>query len=113
MILLPSVYAINETVALYDLTNISQADNLYTFVRYSNDLSDRYLMSGILIAGFLILFISMKSYGNKEALIASSFITTSIGVLFTMIDFVPFWLSTIMILGFILLFVLAMLRKDF
>ena len=113
LLILTSAYAVNESVMSYDLSNITQSANLYEFVKFTNDITGQTLMSGLLVAGFIILFISMKNYGNKEALLGSGFIISSITILFLWIDFVSTAIASFILIGFGLLFMLMLLRKDF
>lgn len=94
----------NITNAAYDLTNISTSNTLYDFVKYTNDLTGQYLMMGILVVGWGILFISMKNYGNNESIISSTFIIAVISILFSSIDFVPSWFLIAIVVSFALIF---------
>lgn len=69
---------------LYNLTNVSEANNLADIIIQTNNLSNG-LLAGIIILGlFLILFIVYKHHGTKEAMLISSFITTAVSI--------PLWL---------------------
>ena len=95
----------------YDLTNITSGGNILEFVRNVNDLTGQTFMSGMLLAGFVILYTSMRSTGNQDALIASSFIITVLAVFFRALDFIGNGILSAIIIGFIILFVVHMVGE--
>lgn len=103
---------VNATNNLYDLTNISTSKNLYEFVKYTNDLTGQYFVSGILIANFIITFIALKNYGNKEAMTTSSFITASLSILFSALDLIPNYITIIFVLIFGITFAFIYTRRE-
>ena len=91
---------VNSTTNLYDLTNFTVTNGLYDFIRAVNDLTGQVFMMTVLVAGFVILFISMKNSGTRESFMASSFIIGSLSILFAAIDFIPVLVSVVMVLIF-------------
>ena len=80
---------LNATSYPYDLTNITgETGNILEFVQNVNNLTGQYFMLGMLLAGFVILFVSMMYAGNKEALVASGFITTVMAIFFYALEFI-------------------------
>ena len=72
----------------YDLTNITGTGNILEFVQNVNNLTGQTFMLGMLLAGFVILFVSMMGSGVKESIVASGFITTVMAILFFAIEFI-------------------------
>ena len=97
----------------YDLTNITgESGNILEFVQNVNNLTDQTFMLGMLLVGFVILFVSMRESGNKEALVASSFITAVLGIFFFALEFISTGMLTIIILVFGGIFMWIALNKD-
>lgn len=102
----------NITNNLYDITNSTNSGNILEFVQVANDLTGQVFMMGILLVGFIILFVSMKDYGNQEALVASGFITTCLAVLFATLNFIGTSIMVIIIVAYGLLFTMTVLRNQ-
>ena len=98
--------------APYDLTNITGDGNILDFVRNVNDLTGQTFMTGILFAGFVILFTSMRFAGNKDALIASSFIITVLAIFFRALEFIDNGKLIIIIVAFLLIFTISLVTKQ-
>jgi len=60
--------AINATGgdAPYDLTNVTSVDNILEFVQAVNDLTGQYFMLGMLLAGFVIMFVTTNNGEPKD-----------------------------------------------
>lgn len=102
-------------VVPYNLVNITSGGNILDFVRNVNNLVDGAFMFGMLIAGFIILLVSMMNRGgfdNKDALVASGFITTILAILFFMLEFITVPMLTIIIIAFGIIFVFTVLKKS-
>ena len=104
--------AVNATAFPYDLQNITGTGNILEFVQNVNDLTGHYFMTGMLLAGFVILFTSMRSNGNRDALLASSFIITILAVFFRALEFIDNGRLIIIIVIFGLIFVASILKKE-
>ncbi len=104
--------AINATVANYDLQNITGTGNLLEFVQNVNTLTDNFFMLGMLLAGWVILYTSMRSEGNDDALVASSFIIAVLSISFFALEFIKPGQLTLIILIFVGLFVFKLYKKD-
>jgi len=105
--------ALNATATPYDLTNITgETGNILEFVQNVNNLVDGTLMLGMLLVGFVVLFISMRNAGNKDALTAASFITTVLAIFFYTLEFISTAMLTIIVISFGLYFVYITLRKE-
>ena len=104
--------AINATVANYDLQNITGTGNILEFVQNVNALTDNTFMLGMLLAGWVILYTSMRSQGNDDALVASSFIIAILSISFFALEFISTAMLTIIILIFVGLFVFKLYKKD-
>ncbi len=103
---------INATVANYDLQNITGTGNILEFVQNVNALTDNTFMLGMLLAGWVILYTSMRSQGNDDALVASSFIIAILSISFFALEFISTAMLTIIILIFVGLFVFKLYKKD-
>ncbi len=104
--------AINATVANYNLQNITGTGNLLEFVQNVNALTDKTFMLGMLLAGWVILYTSMRSEGNDDALVASSFIIAVLSISFFALEFISTAMLTIIMIIFGLLFVFKLYKKD-
>ena len=69
-------------------------------------------MLGMLLAGFVILFVAMMSAGTKEALVASGFITTVMAILFFALEFTKGGMLTAIIIIYVLIYVISMSMRD-
>jgi len=106
--------AINATKGPYDLTNITDGGNILEFVRNVNNMVDQTFMTGILFAGFVILFSSMRFAGNKDAFLASAFIISILAIFFRALLFIDNIKLAIILVSFMIAFVVTMLaeRRD-
>lgn len=65
----------------YNLTNVTEATNLYDMAVGVNDLSGGLIMIMVLVSLYIITFIASKGYDTKTALFTAGFVTTIIAVL--------------------------------
>ena len=98
--------------APYDLTNITGDGNILDFVRNVNDLTGQTFMTGILFAGFVILFTSMRFAGNRDALLASSFIITVLSIFFRALQFIEDKTLITIVVVFFIIFSISMVTKQ-
>ena len=105
LLALPSVFAVNATASVYDLTNSTLTDDVFGFVKSVNDLTNKTFMSGVLLVSFIILFVAFRDKGPDDALLGSGFITAVITILFTALDLVPRWIALLILIPFAILFV--------
>ncbi len=108
-----AIPGINASNVIYDLTNVSTSNNIYEFAKYTNDLTGQVFFMGVLLIGFIILFVSMKRYGNQEAFLSTSFVITILGVGFAALDFIPSYFLVILVLIFGMTFTGFFLRKNY
>lgn len=80
--------AINETVGLYDLTNVTNSENILEFTQAVNTLTDGWLMILVLIAGFIIFTMAQWERGVDKAIAASGFMTVILSVMFMLLSFI-------------------------
>lgn len=106
---------VNSTITpYYDLTNISLSNNAYEFVKASNDLTGQIFMMGILIAGFVIMFMTLKDRSDtQDALVVSTFITAIGSVIMSSLDFVPPQMMYLCIASFAIIFTMTLLKNRF
>lgn len=71
---------------LYNLTNITTSDNIYTLTKNVNELTGDWLGFFILICFFLILFAAYRGYSAAVRATTASFITTIIAMLFRVME---------------------------
>ena len=69
-------------------------------------------MTGMLFAGFVILFTSMRSSGNKDAMIASAFIITVLSVFFRALEFIDNARLIIIVIIFLVIFAISAVTKN-
>ena len=97
----------------YNLVNITgESGNILEFVQNINDLTGQTFMLGMLLVGFVILFVSMRESGNKEAFVGSGFITAVLGIFFFALEFISAGILTIIIIVFGGIFIWIALNKD-
>jgi len=108
------VKIVNATKFPYDLTNITGSNNVLEFVQGVNNFTDGLFMSGMLFAGFVILFIASSKQGvePKEALAVSGFITTILSIFFFTLEFISAQILTIIIILFSIIFLFIVLKKE-
>ena len=104
--------AINATSTPYDLTNITSTGNILEFVQNVNNLTDKTFMLGMLLAGWVILYTSMRSEGNDDALVASSFIIAVLSISFFALEFISPAMLTIIMIVFGILFVFKLYKTN-
>ncbi len=103
---------INSTNFPYDLTNVTRSGNILDFIVETNKLVGQTFMLGMLIVGFVVLFVSMRSAGNKDALLTSSFIIAVMSIFFRTLEFITTANVVSIIVVFVLIFVITVLRKE-
>ncbi len=96
----------------YNLVNITSGGNILEFIQNVNNLTNQTFMLGMLLAGFVILFVAMMSAGTKEALVASGFITTVMAILFFALEFIKGSMLIAIIIIYVLVYVISMNIKD-
>lgn len=77
---------------IYDLTNVTSANNIFEIVKEVNILSGNLFAILMLTAVFLIIFIVFKVYDTKKTFVAASAVTSFIGILLWTIGFIPFYI---------------------
>ena len=103
----------NATKVPYDLTNVTSVDNIFEFVQEVNILSGEWFMTGMLFAGFVIMFTAMKQGdNNKEALMGTSFMIAVLAIFFRMMDFISTTKLVIFMIVFALIFSITIFKKD-
>jgi len=75
---------------IYNLDNVTQANNLWEFTREINTLTGNLFGVLFLFVIFLIVFITFSKMDIKRTFVISSFVTSFIGVLFWSIGFIQF-----------------------
>lgn len=103
---------INITGGYYDLTNTTSQGDIFGFVNTVNDLTNGYFMLGVLLVGFVILFLSTQRWGTKEALVSSSFVTAVLSVLFLTLNFINVGKFLFLIVPTSILIVMGMLERN-
>lgn len=68
-------------MAVYNMTNVTNANNLLEIYSSLNALSSGILSPLLLFALWLTIFISLKSYDTRSVMLVDSFIVTIIGAL--------------------------------
>ena len=105
--------SINATAFPYDLTNITGGTaNILEFVQNVNNLTDQVFMFGMLLAGFVILYTSMRSTGNQDALLASSFIIAVLAFFFRALEFINTGRLIFILIVFGIIFTISLVIKN-
>ncbi len=104
--------AVNATSFPYELMNITSGGNILEFVQNVNDLTGQTFMLGMLFAGWVIMFVAMGEFGNRDALIASSFMIAVMAIFFRTLEFISTTKTVIILIVFAIIFVLTMIRKE-
>lgn len=93
---------------IYNLTNISSADNLVQLTKATNQMAGEMLGFAILLSLMVILFASFRNQTPAVRFATASFITTIISFLFRIIDmtgdFVVFVFILLTSIGIIITF---------
>lgn len=100
LISLPSVFAVNATSSVYNLTPSSNENDIVGFVKTVNDMTNKLFMTGVLLVIFVIFFVGLLRFGTSDALLASGFITTVITIMFLAIDLAHQWVGIMIILSY-------------
>lgn len=103
---------VNATAFPYDLTNVTGTGNILEFIQNVNNLTGQTFMLGMLFAGWVIMFVSMRSFGNRDALIASSFMIAILSIFFRALEFISTTKTVIILIIFVVIFVVTMQRKE-
>ena len=103
---------VNATQFPYNLDNVTNSVNIVDFVREVNHLTGDYFMLGMLLAGFVILFVASKKANvePKESLAASTFIIAVISISFFAMEFITTAMLTLLLIGFGLVFMYTVLK---
>jgi len=75
---------------IYNITNVTQANNLWEFTREINTMTGDLFGVLFLFVIFLIVFITFSKMDVKRTFVISSFVTSFVGILFWSIKFIPF-----------------------
>ncbi len=105
---------LNATSSVYDLINVTQGGDILQFVKGINDLTGQWFMLLVLIAGWIILFVSMRSptVDNKDALASSSFIVAVMTIFFITLELVRVNIAVFIILIAMALFAFIALKRN-
>lgn len=101
---------VNVTNSIYDLTNSSEVNDVFSFVSAVNDLTGQTFMIGVLLASFIILFVAFMRFGTQDALFASGFITSVMTLLFTTLNLIPKWVVFLIIVPYGLFWAYRMVK---
>ena len=69
-------------------------------------------MLSMLFAGFIILFVSMREFGNDDAFAASTFIISIIATMFFALEFISTQMLTIIIILAGISFIIIVMRRQ-
>lgn len=99
--------------APYDLTNVTNTENIVEFIREVNNLTGEWFMMGMLFAGFVITFMAMKGDTSpKDALVGSGFMVTVIGIFFFFMEFITAAKIITIVIIYTIIFAISMFLKD-
>lgn len=91
---------------MYNTTNISDANNLFTIIKSINNLSDGLIAIFVLVSLFLLVFMvfKKKEEDTVSVLLACSIITSIVGILMLSVGLIGF---NIVIYPIIILFAMV------
>jgi|TARA_Y100000310_G_scaffold229236_1_gene231656 hypothetical protein len=105
--------AINATNFPYDITGVAtNTTNILQFVQKVNNLTGQTFMLGMLLAGFIILFVSMQRAGKRDALLTSSFIIAVMSIFFRALEFVSTAHTIVIMIIFVVIFAISTQTRD-
>ena len=90
----------------------ADVNNILEFTQNVNAMTGETLMLGVLVVGWVILFVSMRYAGNKDAILASSFMIAVMAIYFRAMDFSSTAKTVVLILIFAIVFVITLWRRD-
>lgn len=79
----------------YNMTALQDVSTVYQLIDYANSQTGSVLIGLFTIAIFVILLMTLKRYDFGNALLATSFITTVISLLFGYIGLISFYFSLV------------------
>jgi len=97
---------------MYNVTNISNANTIVEYVVAVNQLSNRLFANLILLSLFIVIFTMFVNYDKKYVLLADSFITSIIGILFFIIGWINWGILIAPILIFFGTIIFIFIQKD-
>jgi len=104
--------AINATNYPYNIQNITGGGNVLEFVQGVNHITGGSFMLGMLFVGWVVLFVSMRGYGNRDSLLASTFIIAVMAIFFKTLEFISTSYMVIVIIIFAIIFVATLLKSE-
>lgn len=75
-------------MTLYNLTNLTNADNLGDVMLFSNEVTGGVLIGLLLVAIFFIMLMALKRWEFANALLASSWVSFLLGIVLSYGGFV-------------------------
>lgn len=91
----------------YNLTNITNSDNVLSLFTATNQMTDNYFGVVILLVLWLIIFFRLKMYISESAAVSASFITALVGVFLFVMGMVS---QTVLMCAIVMLAVTLILR---
>lgn len=92
----------------YNLTNISNANNIYELGKATNELSDGILGLGLIFSIFIITYTVTAKWGFKPAFATASYITAGLTMMFRLMNWVS---DTVMFVSFLLVVASYLIMK--
>lgn len=97
---------------IYNLTNVTNADNLIQLTQGTNQMTGELYGLFVLIAFFIILFASYRGQMPIVRLVSASFITTVVAMLFRVINLT----GDLVVISFVLItavsYIVMMYKKE-
>ena len=84
--------------ATYNLTGLTEAENILDIVIFSNTVTSGYLVGLFVLAFFFVSLFALKRWEFDKALTASSFISFMISIFFVYAGLVTFWLPLLFLI---------------
>ena len=90
---------------MYNMTNVTSANNVYEITKAVNDLSGGWFVTFVVFILFFILIMTFYKNDMRKTMLAASFIMVIINIVLYSISFVPISLFTITTLIYGIFFV--------
>lgn len=74
------------------MSSFANTSSLTDYVEVANDITDGWLVFGMAVTIFTVLFLSTLAFGKWRALTYSSFVTGIVLVLMNMLGMADYWL---------------------
>lgn len=97
---------------MYNMTNVTNANNAYEIVKATNDISGGLIFAMLMFVLFLVILITFRKRNFKAVLVGASFITSIVAVIGLALKFIGWNIVIIPILLFFASLLIYMFVPD-